>query len=117
MIVAVGDWVLRKGRRGLQALDPNGAWGPVRIAVNVSAQQIPPPQRFVENCLAAATVCNNGGYGLDLEITETGLLHDVEGASRKLRELRTARHASGHRRFRDWIFVAWPLVQNYRSIC
>ena len=31
-----------------------------------------------------------GGYGLDLEITETGLLHDVEGASRKLRELRTA---------------------------
>ena len=30
------------------------------------------------------------GYGLDLEITETGLLHDVEGASRKLRELRSA---------------------------
>src|SRR5690606_30310271 len=37
-----------------------------------------------------ASRCQQDGFGLDLEITETGLLHDVEGTSRKLRELREA---------------------------
>jgi diguanylate cyclase (GGDEF)-like protein/PAS domain S-box-containing protein len=88
MIVAVGDWVLRKAAEDCQRWSRMGL-GPIRIAVNVSAQQIR-RRAFVENCLAAASVCTIAGYGLDLEITETGLLHDVEGASRKLRELRNA---------------------------
>jgi PAS domain S-box-containing protein/diguanylate cyclase (GGDEF)-like protein len=88
MIVAVGDWVLRKAAEDCKRWTRMGL-GPIRIAVNVSAQQIR-RRTFVDNCLAAASACTAGGYGLDLEITETGLLHDVEGASRKLRELRTA---------------------------
>jgi diguanylate cyclase (GGDEF)-like protein len=88
MIVAVGDWVLRQAAEDCQRWARTGL-GPIRIAVNVSAQQIR-RRAFVENCLAAASACTIGGYGLDLEITETGLLHDVEGASRKLRELRSA---------------------------
>jgi diguanylate cyclase (GGDEF)-like protein len=88
MIVAVGDWVLRKAAEDCKRWTRMGL-GPIRIAVNVSAQQIR-RRTFVDNCLAAAALCTTGGYGLDLEITETGLLHDVEGASRKLRELRTA---------------------------
>jgi diguanylate cyclase (GGDEF)-like protein/PAS domain S-box-containing protein len=88
MIVAVGDWVLRQAALDCQRWKRAGL-GPIRIAVNVSAQQIR-RRAFVDNCLAAASLCTYGGYGLDLEITETGLLHDVEGASRKLRELRTA---------------------------
>ncbi|MFL6604326.1 MAG: EAL domain-containing protein [Steroidobacteraceae bacterium] len=88
MIVAVGDWVLRQAALDCQRWSRAGL-GPIRIAVNVSAQQIR-RRAFVENCLAAASACTIGGYGLDLEITETGLLHDVEGASRKLRELRSA---------------------------
>ena len=88
MIVAVGDWVLRKAAEDCKRWTRMGL-GPIRIAVNVSAQQIR-RRTFVENCLSAASICTVGGYGLDLEITETGLLHDVEGASRKLRELRTA---------------------------
>jgi diguanylate cyclase (GGDEF)-like protein/PAS domain S-box-containing protein len=88
MIVAVGDWVLRQAAQDCHRWSRMGI-GPVRIAVNVSAQQIR-RRTFVDNCLAAASVCTIGGYGLDLEITETGLLHDVEGASRKLRELRNA---------------------------
>ena len=88
MIVTVGDWVLR------QAAEDSLRWrraglGPLRIAVNVSAQQIR-RRSFVEQVLAAAQPCLGGGCGIDLEITETGLLHDVEGASRKLRELRSA---------------------------
>jgi diguanylate cyclase (GGDEF)-like protein/PAS domain S-box-containing protein len=88
MIVAVGDWVLRRAAEDCKRWSRMGL-GPLRIAVNVSAQQIR-RRTFVEQCLAAASVCTVGGYGLDLEITETGLLHDVEGASRKLRELRSA---------------------------
>ena len=88
MIVAVGEWVMRKAAEDCQRWSRAGL-GPIRIAVNVSAQQIR-RRTFVDNCLAAASVCTMGGYGLDLEITETGLLHDVEGASRKLRELRSA---------------------------
>jgi diguanylate cyclase (GGDEF)-like protein len=88
MIVSVGEWVLHQAaedclrwvRAGLR---------PLRIAVNVSAQQIR-RRTFVEQVLAAAQPCLAEGCGIDLEITETGLLHDVEGASRKLRELRTA---------------------------
>ena len=88
MIVAVGEWVMRQAAEDCKRWSRAGL-GPVRIAVNVSAQQIR-RRTFVDNCLAAASVCTMGGYGLDLEITETGLLHDVEGASRKLRELRSA---------------------------
>ncbi|MGH8299542.1 MAG: putative bifunctional diguanylate cyclase/phosphodiesterase, partial [Steroidobacteraceae bacterium] len=88
MIVAVGDWVLR------QAADDCLRWrraglGPLRVAVNVSAQQIR-RRAFVEQVLAAARPCLGEGCGIDLEITETGLLHDVEGASRKLSALRAA---------------------------
>ncbi|MFZ1867558.1 MAG: GGDEF domain-containing protein, partial [Steroidobacteraceae bacterium] len=88
MIVAVGDWVLR------QAVEDCLRWsraglGPLRIAVNVSAQQIR-RRTFAAHVLAAAKPCLGEGCGIDLEITETGLLHDVEGASRKLRELRAA---------------------------
>jgi diguanylate cyclase (GGDEF)-like protein len=88
MIVAVGEWVLR------QAADDCLRWrrtglGALRIAVNVSAQQIR-RRTFAEQVLAAARPCLGEGCGVDLEITETGLLHDIEGASRKLRELRAA---------------------------
>ena len=88
MIVAVGEWVLRQAAEDCLRWRRAGL-GPVRVAVNVSAQQIR-RRTFVEQVLAAAQPCPGDGYGIDLEITETGLLHDVEGASRKLRELRAA---------------------------
>jgi diguanylate cyclase (GGDEF)-like protein len=87
MIVSVGEWVLH------QAAEDCLRWWraglPVRVAVNVSAQQVR-RRTFVEQVLAAAQPCLGERCGIDLEITETGLLHDVEGASRKLRELRAA---------------------------
>jgi diguanylate cyclase (GGDEF)-like protein len=88
MIVTVGEWVLQ------QAVEDCLRWrgmrlGPVRIAVNVSSQQIR-RRAFVEQFLSAANACRGEGFGIDMEITETGLLLDVEGASRKLRDLRAA---------------------------
>ena len=88
MIVSVGEWVLRQAAEDCLRWRRAGL-AHLRIAVNVSAQQIR-RRTFVEQVLAAAQSCLGEGSGLDLEITETGLLHDVEGASRKLRELRAA---------------------------
>ncbi len=88
MIVSAGEWVLRQAAEDCLRWRRTGL-AHLRVAVNVSAQQIR-RRTFVEQVLAAAQSCLGEGSGLDLEITETGLLHDVEGASRKLRELRAA---------------------------
>ena len=88
MIVAVGEWVLRQAAEDCLRWRRTGL-AQLRVAVNVSAQQIR-RRTFAEHVLAAAEPCLGEGCGMDLEITETGLLHDVEGASRKLRELRAA---------------------------
>ncbi|MGH8303677.1 MAG: putative bifunctional diguanylate cyclase/phosphodiesterase, partial [Steroidobacteraceae bacterium] len=88
MIVAVGDWVLRQAVEDCRRWRGDGL-GALRIAVNVSAQQIR-RRTFVESVLTAAKSCECQGHAIDLEITETGLLHDVDGASSKLRELRAA---------------------------
>ncbi|HVS76331.1 MAG TPA: GGDEF domain-containing protein, partial [Steroidobacteraceae bacterium] len=88
MIVAVGEWVLRQAAEDCRRWRLGGL-GPMRIAINVSAQQIR-RRTFVEQVLAAAEPGGGEGRTMDLEITETGLLHDIEGASRKLRELRAA---------------------------
>jgi diguanylate cyclase (GGDEF)-like protein len=88
MIVSVGEWVLHAAVKDCLHWRSMGL-GPVRIAVNVSAQQVR-RRTFVEHFLAAVESCAADGFGIDLEITETGLLHDMEGASRKFRELRGA---------------------------
>jgi len=88
MIVVVGEWVLRQAAEDCLRWRGTGR-SPLRVAVNVSAQQVR-RRTFVEHVLATARPCLAEGCGVDLEITETGLLQDVEGASRKLRELRTA---------------------------
>jgi len=86
--VPVGEWVLRKAAedcRRWQRL----ALGPVRVAVNVSALQVR-RRTFVDSVLKVASGWTTNDYGVDIEITETGLLQDLEGTSRKLRELRGA---------------------------
>jgi len=88
MIVPVGEWALHEAVKDWRRWRALGL-GPVRVAVNVSVQQVR-RRTFVEHVLAATSDCGEDGRGIDLEITETGLLHDMEGASRKLRELRSA---------------------------
>lgn len=88
MIVPVGEWALHEAVKDCRRWQALGL-GPVRVAVNVSVQQVR-RRTFVDHVLAATANCEADGFGVDLEITETGLLHDMEGASRKLRELRLA---------------------------
>ncbi|MGH8260524.1 MAG: putative bifunctional diguanylate cyclase/phosphodiesterase, partial [Steroidobacteraceae bacterium] len=90
LIVPVGEWVVRRAEQDLRRWQQLGL-GPVRIAVNVSAMQIR-RRRFIDCLLGSAAVSAGDapGYGIDMEITESALLQDPEGAGRLLRELRAA---------------------------
>jgi len=88
MIVPVGEWVLRQAAQDCARWRSLGL-GPMRVAVNVSALQLR-RRNFVDQVLSTLGDWAVDGYGIDLEITETGFLQDLEGTSRKLRELREA---------------------------
>jgi EAL domain-containing protein (putative c-di-GMP-specific phosphodiesterase class I) len=61
----------------------------VRVAVNVAALQLR-QRAFVDEVLEAIEGLNRAGYGLDIEITESSLLQDIDTASRKLQVLRAS---------------------------
>jgi diguanylate cyclase (GGDEF)-like protein len=89
MIVPVGSWTLLKALEDLEGWFRAG-YRPMRVAVNVSAVQLR-QREFVHGLLVLAErLAPLSGFGLDIEITETTLLQDLEGTSHKLRELRRA---------------------------
>jgi len=90
LIIPVGKWVVQ---RALQDIDRWRRVGlrPVRVAVNVSAVQLR-GRDFIDFILDLVRDWPRDprGFGIDLEITETALLQDIDGAGRQLRELRAA---------------------------
>jgi diguanylate cyclase (GGDEF)-like protein len=88
LIVPVGRWVLE------QAVEDCRRWraaglGPVRVAVNVSAAQIR-RRAFVEQTLELIERLPGEAGGIEVEITETGLLQDLDTSRRRLERLRAA---------------------------
>ncbi len=89
MIVPLGNWALLKAVEDLESWHRGGC-APMRVGVNVSAQQLK-QREFLHGLLGLAErLAPLVGFGLDIEITETTLLQDLEGTSAKLRELRKA---------------------------
>jgi len=89
MIVPLGNWALLKAVEDLESWRQADC-GPMRVGVNVSAQQLK-QREFLHGLLGLAErLAPLTGFGLDIEITETTLLQDLEGTSEKLRELRKA---------------------------
>jgi len=84
LINGIGDWVLRtactQGRRW------HDAGFPVRIGVNLSARQFR-KQDFVERLLAVLAQTGFPAAMLDLEITESLMMHDPDSARRILDRL------------------------------
>ena len=87
--------ILEAGRQALAAATATyRRWqtqglNPPRIAVNVSAIQLRRPS-FVADVRAALGNMGDDGGGVDLEVTESLLMADVDESIRKLRELRDA---------------------------
>lgn len=89
MIVPLGNWALLEAVEDLERWRQAGC-GPMRVGVNVSAQQLG-QREFLQGLLGLAErLAPLTGFGLDIEITETTLFKDLEGMSAKLRELRKA---------------------------
>ena len=86
LIFEAGQQVLAAAKRtyaGWKARGLNAA----RIAVNVSALQLR-RKSFVADVAEALGDTGADGGGVDLEVTESLLMHDVDESIRKLRELR-----------------------------
>ena len=86
LILDVGRWAMAEAVRMAAALRASGL-PPVSIAVNVSPIQLRQADfvRSVENALAAA---GDGPHGLDLEITESVIMDDIEANVGKLDQVR-----------------------------
>jgi diguanylate cyclase (GGDEF)-like protein/PAS domain S-box-containing protein len=86
MILEAGRWAIRRVLRDYCAWDSSGLQPP-RIAVNVSAIQLR-SKDFVDMVRTVMNEFTPGCHGLDLEITESLLMEDIEGSTEKLRLIR-----------------------------
>jgi len=85
VIVPIGDWVLRQASS--QMADWSKAGLPqVRLSVNISARQLENPN-FVDSVMRAVQVYALNGHHLELEITESLLMRDLEANAIKLGRL------------------------------
>jgi len=86
MIVEVGAWVMK------QAVTQHAAWQaaglpPLPIAVNVSQAQLR-RKEFVASVQQALVLAGESGHGLELEITESMIMEDIESSIEKLKLVR-----------------------------
>jgi len=88
-IVEVGEWVMLEAVRDIRHWFSAGLT-PVRVAVNVSPLQLR-RRDFVDQVLAKSrSAIELGAGGIDIEITESMLMQDLELSISKLSQLRDA---------------------------
>ena len=85
VIVPLGDWVLRQAGAQMAEWRKAGL-PPVRMSVNISARQLESPD-FVDNVMRAVQVYALDGKLMELEITESLLMRDLEANALKLGRL------------------------------
>jgi EAL domain-containing protein (putative c-di-GMP-specific phosphodiesterase class I) len=87
LIVPIGEWVLRRACRQLRAWIDEGM-PPVRVAINLSAKQFRQADltAVVRSALEASRL--EPGY-LELELTESAVMHDAEKSAETLQALST----------------------------
>jgi diguanylate cyclase (GGDEF)-like protein len=88
MIVSVGEWALHHAAADCRRWKAAGLQ-PVHVAVNCSPMQLRRPG-FTEQVLDTIEGWTGGGWGLDLEITESLLIDPESAEVLKLRALRNA---------------------------
>ena len=86
LIVEVGRWVMEKAAADHRALLDKGL-SPPRIAINVSALQLR-QKGFVDEIAHAIEKVDGDDCDLDIEVTESLIMDDLEGSIEKLQEIR-----------------------------
>jgi len=87
-IVDVGEWVLLQAVRDIRDWTLGGL-PTIRVAVNVSPLQLR-RRDFVDRMVSGIGPAIDLASGIDIEITESMLMHDLEASIRKLSQLREA---------------------------
>jgi diguanylate cyclase (GGDEF)-like protein/PAS domain S-box-containing protein len=85
LIVSIGDWVLNEACRQNRAWQDAGL-RPITVCVNVSARQFS-EGRFVERVRCALARSGLAARYLELEITESSIMRDVDAAVDSMKEL------------------------------
>ncbi len=86
LIGSIDRWVLREACRQSREWQDSGL-PPIPISVNVSAVEFH-NEAFVEGVRAALDETGLGAQGLEFELTEGVLMHDVDGTTAILQELK-----------------------------
>ncbi|HEY0964070.1 MAG TPA: bifunctional diguanylate cyclase/phosphodiesterase, partial [Pseudomonadales bacterium] len=86
MIADVGQWALRTALADHQRWRRTGL-PPVRIAVNVSPLQLN-NRNFIADLQREEALDSAGAAGLEIEITESVIMNDIEGNTARLKALR-----------------------------
>jgi diguanylate cyclase (GGDEF)-like protein len=86
-ITRVGEWVLRTACRQGKAWQDSGL-GPLKVAVNLSTRQFS-QRNLVDTVAGILEETGLDPYYLELEVTESLLMEDIEASSRMLNELKT----------------------------
>ncbi len=86
LIIRLGEWVLREACRQCRWWQDHGK-PLVRVAVNVSPLQFARPD-FVDTVLGVLNATGLTGELLDLELTESIVMRDIDSAIQKMAQLR-----------------------------
>jgi diguanylate cyclase (GGDEF)-like protein len=89
MIIALGQWVLTAACEQLAEWAKHKETAHLDLAVNVSARQLRHPD-FVQHALAVMVSAGIDPRRLKIELTESMLVDDVEGAIAKMNTLKSA---------------------------
>ena len=87
LIIPIGEWVLNEACRQAQSWRASGL-RPLRVAVNLSAQQFR-QKKLVDVVGASLRAASLEPRYLELELTESTVMHDAEQSIQILRELST----------------------------
>ena len=86
LIAPLGEWVLREACRQNKAWQ-NAGYAPLRVAVNLSLRQFQQAD-LVEMVTRTLAETHLDGDCLDLELTESSMMHNAEQAVKVLRKLK-----------------------------
>lgn len=88
LIVLIDQWVLGAVVRQIQAWDAVGAYPAVPISINISGRHLASPD-FLDDVMTPLLDAEIDPHRIVIEITESALLGDLNGAASKLQSLRS----------------------------